>query len=334
MKIPSKTISLLATAALFTLSSLSAVETDPVGYVTITIDGDNKYNFISIPLVGSVVASGQATSAGATSIDVSGAQWAVDEFAGSYVEITSAGEGSNGGGEGLMLDILSNTSTQLVLADDISSYSLEGSETFVIRNHETLSTIFGASNSAGFLGGATAGASDEIKLWNPSIQGFDSYFYSTAFSRWAPSADPFNGDASDEVLYPDHGVVILRKDTGTKDIVVAGSVKLNASKVNVYPGLNFYDNMKPTDVALGATGWESDLTGGATGGAADEIGIWDSSTQLVTYYFFSTAFSRWAPSSDPFNGDASSVIISAGDSVLINRKSAGVVLDESALVIN
>ena len=34
MNIPQKTLSLLAIASLFTFSSLSAVETDPVGYLT------------------------------------------------------------------------------------------------------------------------------------------------------------------------------------------------------------------------------------------------------------------------------------------------------------
>ena len=158
--------------------------------------------------------------------------------------------GETGGGLGLFVDIISNSENQLVLADDISSYLLEGNETFLIREHKTIASVFGENNSAGLQGGATAGSSDEILLWNPILQSFDSYFYSTVFSRWAPSTDPFNGDASNEIIYVDQGIVVLRKASDQKDIFIAGSVKLNATQALVYQGFNFYNNLKPVGVVV------------------------------------------------------------------------------------
>ncbi|WP_309396949.1 hypothetical protein [Cerasicoccus maritimus] len=331
-----KVFSPLALLASLTLAvSSHAATTDVMGGIVVTIQGDDSYNFISVPFVNSPAFVGQATGGSATTLDCSTASWTVDEFATNYfVEITSAGTGDTGLGEGLMVDIVSNTATQLTLADDISSYSLEGDETFTIREHATLSSLFGENNSAGLLGGSTAGAADEVRLWSPSEQKFYTYFYSTIYNRWAPSSAPFTEDSSDEIVYSDQGVVIYRKGAGTLDLVLSGAVKTGVSQAQVYTGYNFYDNKKPIDVTLAETGWENDLTSGSTGGSSDEIGVWNSSENRLDLYFYSSIYSRWTPSSAPFTGDASDVLIPADAAIVIQRKSVDTVISESAVSVN
>ncbi|MEC7230671.1 MAG: hypothetical protein VXV91_05695, partial [Verrucomicrobiota bacterium] len=62
MNIPQKTLSLFAGASLLVFSSLSAVTTDPVGYVTETIK-PAQFNLIGLNLSSAVEASGVFESA-------------------------------------------------------------------------------------------------------------------------------------------------------------------------------------------------------------------------------------------------------------------------------
>ena len=330
IKTPTKFIALLSGAA-FLMSSAFAqgVTTDPVGYVTVTVEGGSKYNFISLPFVAATAAQGALSDSSATTLTASGAGF--DEFAGYYVEITSAGTGLTGGGEGLTVDIVSNTADVLTLADDISSYSLEGDETFRILEHFTLNSVFGAS---GLLGGTSAGASDEILLWNPSAQAFQGHFYNSVLGQWNSSLAPFGGDTGATVLYPEQGAVIFRRGAGSIDVVVTGAVKTGVTQSGIFPGFNFYDNQKPSATTLTATGWQNDLTGGTSAGASDEVGIWNASAQTLTTYFYNSVLGQWNSSLAPFGGDTGATVIDPTDSILINRKSVAVVLSEPAIVIN
>lgn len=337
MKTYLKPLFLFSSCALAAISTLNAgapavVATDPVGYVTVTVDGDTSYNFVALPLVNSPDFSGQAASVGATTVTVAGTPWAPGDYDSSYfVEITSNGGTDGGDAKGLLVDVVSNTANELTLADDVSSFTFEGDETFTIREHETIGSVFGVNNSAGLQGGTGGGSSDEILLWNPVSQGFSSYFYNVALTRWAPTTNPFGADASGEILYPDQGVVILRKAAGQASFVVAGAVKVGQTQAPVFTGFNFYDNKKPYDTTLGATGWQNDLVGGTGGGSSDEIGIWNATTQTLDNYFYNTALSRWAPTTNPFGADASSVVVPANSSVLINKKSGTTTLTETAI---
>lgn len=313
------------------LSQTITVATDPVGYVTVDIKGNNKYNFISAPLVNEISYTGRAASISSSTVSISESSWDTDEYVGQYIEFTSAGSGNTGGGHGLFVDIISNSENQLVLADDISSYSLEGDETFVIREYATIASVFGINNSAGLQGGSNAGVADEILLWDPLGQKFDSYFYNSILSRWASSTDPFGTDASNVVLYPDQGIVIFSRSGSQNSLTISGAVKLGKTQGQVFPGFNFYSNIKPVDIKLKDTGWENDLLSGTNGGVADEIGIWNPDSQTLAYYFYNSILSRWAPSTDPFGTDASDILISASDSILIRRKDDGTTLNEVAL---
>jgi len=72
MKTPIKTISLLASAALLSLSSLSAVETDPVGYKTVTIKGGGSLSLVGVELLNTSEFTGEFTSVGASTVTVEG----------------------------------------------------------------------------------------------------------------------------------------------------------------------------------------------------------------------------------------------------------------------
>ena len=317
-----------------TLHSQS-VSTVPVGYVKLTIEGGNKYNFISIPLVNEAKFRGQINAVTSTSLTVNNGSWTADEFAsGYYVEVTSKGSDNSGNAEGLFVDITGNTANSLTLADDISSFTFKGDETIAIFKHHTIGSIFGVNNSSGLQGGTSAGSSDEILIWNPLTQRFSSYFYNSVINVWNLATAPFGTDKSSEVFYPDQGFVIFRKAADALEVTVIGSVKIGSTQAQIYSGYNFYDNKKPIDTTLRETGWENHISGGTSAGSSDEIAIWDSETQRLVGYFYNTITSKWEKATNPFGADAGDTPIAIKDAILIRRRDDAIILGEKALILN
>ena len=334
-----KSIPIYCTLAVFALGSVQlsaqSVTTTPVGYVTLTIQGENKYNFLSIPLVNQPLFKGQINSVTNTVLSTSSDVWTANEYAsGYYVEITSNGSDDSGNAKGLFVDITGNTANSLTLADDLSTYTFNGDETIAIYKHHTIGSVFGTNNSSGLQGGTSAGDADVIKIWNPLTQRFSSYFYNSAVNEWKSATNPFGPNTSSEVFYADQGFVVYRKGTGTVEMKVIGSVKVGSTKAQIFSGYNFYDNKKPIDTTLGETGWENDISGGTSAGDADTISIWNSVTQRLASYFYNSITRKWENATNPFGADAGDTQISVGDAILIKRRSDPITLSEKAINLN
>jgi len=167
---------------------------------------------------------GAATSmvAGTNSIiNQTGASWTVNQFDAHYIEILS------GANAGLVLDIVSNTASTVTVEGDVTSLGLGGTETYCIRKHATLSTVF--ANGAGL-----APVDDTVEVFDDA-GGSVLAVYDGA--QWVDGVDFVT--PVDPIIYPGQGFKVL--SLGGATVTFGGNevsyVKTGPTKVNVYSGV-------------------------------------------------------------------------------------------------
>ncbi|MFN5961034.1 MAG: hypothetical protein ACK5CW_06095 [Verrucomicrobiota bacterium] len=269
---------LLPVLAMFSLpSALSAQSTTPViGYYKFDVPpGTSAWTcgFVAKVDYQSAMTGRALTSAGnpganppvspQSSITVTGTPWTGITFGNHYAEIISGPQA------GLVLDIVANTANQLTVLGDLTSAPLQltGSETFAIRRHATMATVFDNG------GGLTPGA-DTVTL---STQ-FGTKTFTYNGSNWE---DADLNDVSGEIIYPGQGFLIF--NGGAADVVTFGGneiayVKNTPTKIPLFPGIVNLVGLpsplvatKPADPiyntagtnALGDLGFVSSLLAGA-----------------------------------------------------------------------
>lgn len=315
MKTPIKTLALLTGAALFSLSTLTAVETDPVGYITINLLGaaTPKVNLIN---AGGLLQPASSTTAvtvsAGTTVTASGNIWEVDDFAGShYVQISSTGEWAA---------ILSNTESTLTL--DPSTPLVDGADlAAIIRPLNTLDSLFGSNNSAGFTGGSNLGVSDFMSIWDQENQNLpEAYYYNNVANEWR-KASTNTAAGSTTIIYPDETLVVFAKSD--KPVVISGSVQAGATSGLLVGNSDtaMIPNPYPVDLKISAAGFESFLTGGSSFGPADKVFIWSPAISGFSegYYFNnSTGPGEWRKASNN-QAVSDSDVIPVGSSAVVIR---------------
>ena len=194
MNIPQKTLSLLAVASLFFFSSLSAVETDPVGYTTIS--GNAGGYVVTLPLVNSPVFEGAVNAEGTTVLSFDSA---VPTLTGAnYVQVMS------GTLVGTIADIASSDSSSVTLS---TSLAVASGDVVSIREHTTIEDL-----GTTFTGGTSVTVYNSDGTTNSA-----TYVSNFLGSFWG-------GDFTTPI-YPGEGVVII--STGPFEIVNAGAVAVD-----------------------------------------------------------------------------------------------------------
>jgi len=263
IKTPHKFIALLSGAALLASSgSAQTVATDPVGYTSTTLPvGAGNIFAPAFVHADDVVSAATGVTAGATSTITVSATLSAGAFDES-VDVAFVSKGypkyylevlndTNGGDsidtEGLILDIVSNTASDVVVGADTSALGLQGDENIAIRMHMTLSDIF--SGSTGLIG-----FTDAVTIYNEDGPGTQVGHLPDGAGGFVLAAD-FTTITSDAPVYPGTGFVINNVSPVT--ITPTGTVKLTDTQVVIYGGsvVNLVSAMKPlTLVDLGADG--------------------------------------------------------------------------------
>jgi len=287
MNIPQKTLSLLAIAS---LSTLSAVTTDPVGYVTQTIK-PGQFNLIGLNLSSAVEASGVFESAAGNTLTDDQADFTTSLDSGSdYVlKIT------NGTSElGMNTGVSGNTGTTVTTDDDISSV-VTATTQYEIREVFTVADIFGDTNQKELQGAVSGNTADADIIWVPNGSGgYNKVYYNSVARPFPPLSVGWKGttsgnaDASDTPLYFTDGMFIQVQrsafgaseagvdpaDLTSKDIVVAGSVVIEDSQVALLTGFNAVSRVFPGQLTLADTAFDTELVSAVSGNTADADIIW------------------------------------------------------------
>jgi|GEM_PF-1691292 len=346
MNIPQKTLSVLAIASLSSFSSLSAVETDPVGYMTITIngssDGSTAYTPLSIALEKAPSASGALTDTPTSAVATnSGAAYTAGEFAGTdaagnathYLQFES---------DGSIFDIVANDATTITAGADLTGLAASG-DAYVVKEHMTLVDVFGDSGS-GLTSGANSVSSDLLYVMSSDGQGaFATYYVQTdptgagAFlggDGWRQVGAANSLDMSNVVIGPDDGIIVSRSASGDVDVVVAGNVNVIDHQRGLPNGFSMVAYPYPVDVTLDDSNIYSATNGyvsGANSNTSDLVYVLNSDGLYTTYYRQTDptgagAFlggDGWRQIGSPNSEDKGLTVIPAGSSIIIKHTSTG-----------
>lgn len=281
----------------------SSATTEPVGFLDLTVAGGGTatapvYTFATLGLLNPVLSQSTTTSAGGSSTLVDPTATWTDNLYNStlapvtprtvtppthFVEITS------GPGAGTTYDILATTaSTKTLTLSEPLLAAITSGASYRIRAHWTIASVFGATNQNGLTGGTNSNAADQVQFFRSGA--FVTYYYSTGGlggTGWRQIG--LAGDASADVIYPDDGMIIVRKQTAGVTLTVSGAVKTGQSSLPVVTGYSLLANIYATDMTFGSSGL---YTGNASTGVApgnggstgDQILMWNGSSYRTFYY--------------------------------------------------
>ena len=316
--------------------------TTPVGYMTIPIPGTGGVGTSRLQIANQgLLPNGPAAAGGGATVSFSGTT--LTDTAGAFtpsafvngsidshvLEITSAGLL-----QGALSWISANTATTITTDDDLSGAGSGAS--YRVWKAYTMATLFGDPPAPTVLGGGADGVSaDTVQILDPVSNTYTSFFYKNSGkggTGWR-SSDVGIASPKDTAIFPNDGMVILRKQSGPGSLVVSGSVKTGATSVRVEGNgsstvLNILANQVPVNqitpalsglyTGNAATG----LKGGADAVEADTILVFNAAANSYTTFFYKSSGkggTGWR-SSDPAITVPQDYAFPSDSSLLIQRK--------------
>ena len=336
MNIPQKTLSLLAVASLFTFSSLSAVETDPVGYVTQDVPAHggtgSTLSLHSLPLKESKVFAGSTSDVTGAVLTVAGT-----DFSTGYPDLSAVDANSNSlyyveTSDGLRVDISSVGTSDITLVEDVEA-AVADVTSIIIRKYWTLEDVFGSTGGDSGLRASGDISDVDLVLVADNAGGFEQYYLNQApvflggAINWAQVGQASSADKATARI-PEGTLLIVRVGSTSRDAFTftnAGEVKLGADKSPVYEGINLVSFAYPVDTTLGESGLQaSGLTAGDVS-SADKVLVTENGS-FRTYYLYQAPIFlggaiSWAEVGQSTSSDKSSDVLTGA--VLVLRGAAG-----------
>lgn len=267
----------------------TTAHTKPTGYVTHTLKA-GQFNLIGLTLHNPVVASGDIQGfTGGTQITDNDINFANVLTAGkTYIlEITDAADTSL---NGTIQEVTVWDTNTFDTPQDLETEGLAVGDKYQLRACKTISDIFGADNSAGLTGGASASLADNIYI--PTVAGFDIYYYSTGgfFGVGWRKVGSGATDFATLAFVSSDGFYIYRQPSSDLDFVLTGAVKTINTSVAVTGKYTFVSAVYPVGATLDSSGMQNSLTGGASASIADNVYIQNATSAFDIYYYSTGGF--------------------------------------------
>lgn len=335
MNIPQKNLSLLAVAALLSFSSLSAVETDPVGYLTFTAADATDTKF-GLPIEQAAVLATSVDSVVSGTITVS-----ADASSTSNAHYLQFSDGTLAG---QWFQVSSSTAGSITVAENLEALGAAANDNFRVIPFWTLSTLFGTDFPVStdiFTPIAQVLGNDVLSIGvNKAPSSNYAYHDGSSFiigAGWFDVSNPFAGSLDDQILAPNTFITIRNQSGSEFSLVLAGAVPTVALSTGVIADPsssndNLVFNPYPAAIELVLSSL-IDVVDVSTD-------IFTPLTQVVVYESFSglnpspsanyayhdgSSFiigAGWFNVSNPFAGSADTVTIPQGGAFII-RKGAG-----------
>jgi len=234
-KIPTKFIALLSGAALLTSSAFAqTVATDPVGYVTLTVNANSDAK-LGMPLSQGPSLDGAVVSVASGTITV--AATVPDVTTASHFVLVTTEAGSL---EGKWYQVTGSTSTTITVAEDLATLGLTSSDTISVVPFWTLNTLLPD-------GGALPQSADvfapsaQLSVYDVNDTGINlipsvSYLYHSGEQGPAGWYDVNNVNAGPQgsaVLSPETFITVINDTGAVANLVIAGSVPTNVRSTSV-----------------------------------------------------------------------------------------------------
>jgi uncharacterized protein (TIGR02597 family) len=235
MKTSKKFIALLSGAALLTSSAFAqTVATDPVGYVTLTVNGNSNAK-LGIPLSRALTFNGAVDSVASSTISVAGPVPDVTTEPHFMLVTTEAGSL-----EGNWYQVTGYTSTTITVAENLASLGLSSSDTISVIPFWTLNTLL--TN-----GGDLPQSPDvfnpvaQLSVYDVNDTGINlipsvSYLYHSGEqgpAGWYDVNDVNSGTKGGAVLSPETFITVTNDTGSVANLIIAGSVPTNVLSTSV-----------------------------------------------------------------------------------------------------
>lgn len=297
------------------------VSTPVVGFTSTTIMGTGSsgssqfFSLVPLQLAKTPSFSGAVTAAGTTLTLSSGSLTSGTYNSGAsypayYVRVEA------GSGAGRTSDIVSNTTSTLTTADDLSAFISTSTQISIVP-HTKLTDVLGVSGSQVIAGGSGANTADNIYLVG-SDGSFKIFYYKTGVGSGLKTQS--NADATGLVVYPGEAILVGRRQTSnTAAVVVTGQLPSTNSVVPITQGFNATGGGVP--VAFTLSQLTSLVQGGSGSSTADNVFLIDPTDgQMKLYYYKTGVGAGWKNAAN--TTVSSSTDISAGF-VIQRRPSTG-----------
>ncbi len=323
----------LATLALGASLASAQVQTDPVGFLTMTVKGTtglpggttSAISLLGLSFTQPVSYQATLSSAAGTTLVDNNATWSDNQFNGPtnnyYVELTTG----SGAGITSQITATSGPNKSITTADDLSSFVSAGTG-YKIRKNWTLAALFGANDEAG-LGQGTASTADQVLvLTNPATNTYATYYYKNSGlggTGWRSTASTSTDVSTSAFFKPTDGILVRRFQSSDLSAPLAGAVKLGQTQSSIVPGINIVSNPYPSGtMTLGNSKLLESGIGQGIATTADLVQILNISTGLYDTYYYKNAGlggTGWRSTAST-SADASGTAIPFGASIIINRK--------------
>lgn len=348
------TLIVLAAATGFATAA-STSYTDPVGYITVNVEGAaslNTFTAIAPTLVNKTEYQGVITSISASTIEVGGTPFTIGQFPatvistdgnpgveGFYVEIVSPEGGPPAAGEGAWTNITGTpTQNSITVADDMTMFAAIGS-TIKIRKHVTVGEWLKTPAETGLVGGSDPGTADSVSIISPGDPTLTLFFDSGA-GYWSDGDNYVNH--TNTPIEPGQGGLVSRTQAATDTSwTFDGTVKTGKTMVSVLTGNNVVAVPLAAGLTLGTSLLEDNTApvgvdglnvGGDPGIAGDYYTVFDPNGLSVnTTYFYDDGSGYW--SEDTNYGDETTKALLGGSALYITRAGAPFVWVAPAQVI-
>lgn len=259
----------------------TTVSTNPVGVVTTDLPATG-FNYLGISLTTPTLLTSSSTTLSGDEVNT-GIDLSALEVGKSYtMEIV------DGIYEGFCADIASWAGQVITLSENITAAGVttanfDGSR-ITIRTLPTISSIFGANNSAGLKAGSLANA-DRIYIYENGV--FKKhYYFPGGLGVSAGWRDEDGNDSADTVIHFGDGLIIETKDSAPKSVSISGTVKLGPTNVPLYAGFNLLSNPSPIggSLTLANSGLENGIQAGSA--ATGDVIYIPSPSGFDKYYYF------------------------------------------------
>jgi hypothetical protein len=244
--------------AFFAVGAAKAASTDPVGYITHTINanGSSADTYISPSLVNPTEFAGVSSSSPSGGSVVSFAGGVPTALDGAYVlEITA------GSSEGWWSTVVSSTATSITISDAFPA-SLPAGTSVAVRKHVTLHSFLG-NNNPGLIDFNGVDASDDVQILDPSTQAAKSYVWVTAENSgtdngvWFDVAESV--DANSVIIEPGAAVKVNRIGSTPLTFTSSGSVKTTDTQVDLFTNFNWVGTQSAAGSTLNGMNFQSQL---------------------------------------------------------------------------
>ncbi len=318
----------LSTSAVFGQESQLPVSRT-VGVIDVSLPV-NQTTLMAIPLV-EIVASGTVTAVSGSTYTLSSSPTTLPNVLTTphAIKITSrvdqrgtganAPAGSSTNAYGLSAQITAQSGQDVTAA--LGTAPNIGDE-FIVYQLETIGSLFGATNSAGLLGGSTSASADIIYLDNGAGV-LVAYFYRSSVSAWRLVSSPSGANQDTAVILPNRGVIVARKAAGSPVTMrLSGDEMVGKESADVAnTSFNILNNPFTVSTTLDASNLKDFITGGSTSASADIVYL--ESGGVLTAYFYRSSVSQWRLVSAPSGANQGAAVMAAGKAILFSKKAGG-----------